>query len=99
MENNSIEANMSAVVFHIAEVCGKRNMSVFRFVYFILILFTKKPFLLAITHSGNYRLIVLTKCPIFSWLDFVVSLHFCHSFTMVRVLTLQFLIFLGFYVH
>ena len=61
MENNSIEANMSTVVFHIAEVCGKRNMSVFRFVYFILILFPKKPFFLAINHCGNYRLVVFKK--------------------------------------
>lgn len=70
MENNSIEANMSAVVFHIAEVCGKRNVSVFRFVYFILILFTKKPFFLAMTHFRNYLLVVLEKNIFFIYVPF-----------------------------
>ena len=70
MEKNSIEANMSAVVFHIAEVCGKRNVSVFRFVYFILILFTKKPFFLAMTHFRNYLLVVLEKNIFFIYVPF-----------------------------
>ena len=72
MESNSIEANMSAVVFHIAEVCGKRNMSVFRFVYFILILFTKKPFFLTMTHCRNYRLVVF----FFLKISFLLMSHF-----------------------
>ena len=76
MENNSIEANMSAVVFNIAEVCGKRNMSVFRFVYFILILFTKKPFFLALTLCRNYRLVVLEKNIFF------INVPFFHGLTL-----------------
>ena len=76
MENNSIEANMSTVVFHIAEVCGKRNMSVFRFVYFILILFPKKPFFLAINHCGNYRLVVFLKNIVF------INVPFFHGLTL-----------------
>ena len=76
MENNSIEANMimSAVIFHIAEFCGKRN--VFRFIYFILILVAYKPFFLAITRCRNYLLVVLRKNIVF------INVPFFHGLTL-----------------